>query len=112
MLRSFMMPILLLPMLACAQAKVAESNKKWANGLVVAANMCAGDRSVQHTKDIEGQRVYCGFEELVGSHVPKCVCRDEMQAPDERADAQEYIRQAAQQAYQPGSSTSAINSGH
>jgi len=84
--------------LACAQAKVRESNKKWADGMVVASNMCAGDRSVHHTADPEGQRVYCSFEELVGSHIPKCVCRDEMQTPEERTEAQQYLRNAELQA--------------
>jgi hypothetical protein len=96
MLRPSLIPILLLPLLACSQAKVRESNKKWGDGMVVAANMCAGDRSSQHTKDPEGQRVYCGFEEVVGSHIPKCVCRDEMKSPDDRAEAQQYLREAAQ----------------
>ena len=70
MLRPLTIPILLLLALACAEARIRESNKKWGNGVVVASNMCAGDRSAQHTADPEGQRVYCGFEELVGSHIP------------------------------------------
>ena len=109
--RRLTIPILLLPMLACAQAKVRESNKKWADGVVVASNMCSGDRSAQHTKDPEGQRIYCGFEELVGTHIPKCVCRDEMLTPEQRAEAQDYLRQKGEGA-QPGSSTDAILSTH
>jgi len=96
MLRPLTIPILLLLALACAEARIRESNKKWGNGVVVASNMCAGDRSAQHTADPEGQRVYCGFEELVGSHIPKCVCRDEMRTPEDRAVAQQYLREAQQ----------------
>jgi hypothetical protein len=33
---------------------------------------------------------------VVGSHIPKCVCRDEMKTPDERSDAQQYLREAEQ----------------
>ena len=99
--RPFMIPILLLLVLACAQAKVRESNSKWADGMVVATNMCARDRSVQHTADPEGRRVYCSLEEVAGSHFPKCVCRDEMQSADQRAEAVQYLREAEQSAIRP-----------
>ena len=90
------MCVLLLPLLACAPAKVKQSNNKWENGLVVASNMCARDGSVQHTKDPEGQRIYCGFEELIGSHIPKCVCYDEQESAQRRAESQQYFREAEQ----------------
>jgi hypothetical protein len=106
MLRPAIGPIVLPLLLACAQAQVHESNKKWANGIIVASNLCAGDRSAQHTTDPAGQRVYCAFEELIGSHIPKCVCRDEMRFREERAEAQEWMREASN-ARQPGSSVDA-----
>ena len=96
MQRSLSMAILLLPLLACTRAQVKESNSKWANGLVVANKMCATDGSVQHTKDPEGMRIYCGFEELVGSHIPKCICRDESDIAYRREEAQQYLRDQAQ----------------
>lgn len=91
--------LILLPLalaLACAQAKTRESNKKWSDGVVVASNMCARDGSVQHTKDPAGKRAYCALEEIVGSHIPKCVCRDELQVNDEREEARQYMRDASQ----------------
>jgi hypothetical protein len=108
--RALMIPVLL-PFVfafACAEAKVHESNKQWTDGKVVALNMCAPDRSAKHTDDPPGQRVYCAIEELVGSHIPKCVCRDEAQAAQQRAEADEFLRQA-QKVPQPGSDTSQIN---
>ena len=92
MTRRLMIPILLLSLFACAQAQVRDSNKKWADGVVVASNMCAKDRSTQHSNDKEGQRVYCALEEMLGSHIPKCVCRDEMRSAEDRAQAVDYMR--------------------
>ena len=112
MLRLLMLEILLLPVLACSQAKIRESNKKWSDGLIVATNLCAHDGTVHASKDPEGQRIYCGLEELVGSHIPKCVCRDEAEIADRRNESQQYFREAQQNALQPGSSTSAIISSH
>ncbi len=96
MLRLSRMCVLLLPLLACTKAQVKQSNSKWTDGLVVANNMCAKDGSVQHTKDPEGQRIYCGFEELVGTHIPKCICYDEQESAERRAEAQQYLREAEQ----------------
>ena len=94
MQRQLALSILISFALACAQVKTsaAESNKKWADGVIVANNMCAKDRSSQHTNDKEGQRVYCALEEVLGSHIPKCVCRDEMRSAEDRAQAVDYMR--------------------
>jgi len=71
------------------------SRKQWSQGIVVATEMCATDGSSQHTKDPEGFRAYCAREEIVGSHLRKCVCRDEGQAVEERDESQQYLRNAA-----------------
>lgn len=86
--------ILVMVVTGCAAVQARDSNKKWSDGVVVAQNMCASDGSVQHTKDPEGKRVFCGLEELVGTHLPKCICRDEAQAADQRDEAQQYLRDA------------------
>ena len=81
---------------ACATVHEKEANKKqWSEGVVVAMNMCAKDGSFQHTKDAEGQRAYCGQEVLVGTHLPKCVCRYEQQGAQQREESQQYLRDAA-----------------
>ena len=41
-------------------------------------------------------RVYCALEEITGSHIPKCVCRDEMRGVEDRAEAVQYLREAQQ----------------
>src|SRR4051812_6847670 len=92
----FTLPILLVLVLGCAQAQVAESNARWADGRIVPFNMCSRSRSIDHSNDPEGQRAYCSLEELIGSHIPKCVCRDESKAAYERANAQQYMRDAEQ----------------
>ena len=97
--RQLALSILVSFALACAQVKTSapESNKKWADGVIVANNMCAKGRSSQHTNDKQGERVYCALEEVVGSHIPKCVCRDEMRSAEDRAQAVEYMRNSGEQ---------------
>jgi hypothetical protein len=80
---------------ACVHEKQANKKQDWSEGVVVAMNMCAKDGSVQHTKDPEGHRAYCGQETLVGSHVPKCICRYEEKAGQQRDESQQYLRDAA-----------------
>ena len=94
---SCMWLVLLVPLcFACSQAQIRSSNDRWSDGVVVANNMCARDRSTQHTNDPEGQRANCTLEEVLGSHFQKCVCRDERQAAQEREDAQQYMLEASQ----------------
>jgi hypothetical protein len=82
---------------ACATVAEREAtNKRWSEGVIVATNMCTQDRSVQHSKDPEGQRAYCGFEVPLGTHVPKCVCRDEKQSVEERDAVEQFMRNEAQ----------------
>jgi hypothetical protein len=82
---------------ACATVAEREAtNKQWSEGgVVVATNMCSQDRSVQHSKDPEGQRAYCGFEVPLGTHLPKCVCRDEKKSMGEREAVQQFMRDEA-----------------
>jgi redox-regulated HSP33 family molecular chaperone len=80
---------------ACVHEKQANKKQDWSEGVVVAMNMCAKDGSVQHTKDAQGKRAYCGQELLVGSHMPKCVCRYEEQSAQQREESQQYMRDAA-----------------
>jgi hypothetical protein len=82
---------------ACATVAEREAtNKQWSQGgVIVATNMCAQDRSAQHSKDPEGQRAYCALETPLGTHVPKCVCRDENKSVTEREAAQQFLRDEA-----------------
>ena len=81
---------------ACVTVAEREASKKqWPEGVIVALNMCAQNGSFQHSKDPEGERVYCSREILVGTHIPTCVCRDEKQVVEERRESQQFMRNAA-----------------
>lgn len=62
--------------------------------IVVANAMCQPLSYGQYayTKDKEGDRMVCGWEEFVGSHLPRCVCHDEKQLDVDRQMAQQYLR--------------------
>lgn len=95
MLRALTIATLALSSLACSTAKVRDSNDRWSDGVVVANNLCARDHSVQHTNDRGGKPAWCQMEEVVGSHLPKCVCRSE-QNDDVRNQTQQHLREADQ----------------
>ena len=94
MLRALTIAVLALSTLACSAAKVRDSNDRWSDGVVVANNLCARDQSAQQTNDRGGKR--CQMEELVGSHLPKCVCRNEQNDDRNRNEAQQRLREADQ----------------
>ena len=60
--------------------------------IIVANSMCGGYAVRAATNDAPGDRMICGWEELVGTHVPKCVCHDEKKAQADREMAQQYLR--------------------
>ena len=64
------------------------------DGLVVAASVCGPKNSVKATNDAPGKRAVCELETVVGTHVPKCVCRDEEQMNLDREETQQYLRDA------------------
>lgn len=81
-----------LPAIACAtQQGLGSTNRAVSDGVVLPNSMCAKN-GVAHSNDPKGDRMICGFELLVGTHVPKCVCRDEQEALAAREQSQEYIR--------------------
>jgi hypothetical protein len=80
---------LALSLIACATPPRERALSK---AVVLPNGMCA-QRGVQAaSNDPKGERMFCEFEEPVGSHVPRCVCRDEQQAIADRDIAQQYIR--------------------
>jgi hypothetical protein len=91
-----MLPLLLILSFACAKSQVRQSNNTWLQGMVMKKELCSKNRSVEHTNDAPGKRIHCGLEEIIGTHILKCVCRDEAQAAQERAAAQQYMLEAAQ----------------
>jgi hypothetical protein len=81
-----------LPLIGCATAEgLGSTNRAVSDGVILPNSMCSKN-GVAASKDPKGDRMICGFETLVGTHVPKCVCRDEQEALAARESSQEYIR--------------------
>lgn len=64
--------------------------------LAGARSLCAGDGSVSVSKGSNGRQILCGLEEMVGTHIPKCVCRNETDNAEARESAQDAVRSAEQ----------------
>jgi hypothetical protein len=62
--------------------------------MIVSNSLCGGYAVRAASKDPPGERMICGWEELVGSHVPKCICHDEKQLEEDQQTAQAYLRDA------------------
>jgi hypothetical protein len=84
---------------ACASAPAPKPDKlppevsrKLAEGTVVARNFCRADRIVRYGADSAGQHAACSFEEVTGTHLSSCVCRNEAQSALDQQDAQNYLR--------------------
>ena len=81
-----------LPVIGCAtQQGLGSTNRAVSDGVVLPNSMCSKN-GVAASKDAKGDRMICGFEMLVGTHVPKCVCRDEQEILAAREASQAYIR--------------------
>jgi hypothetical protein len=85
---------------ACA-AKQFRKQQVVSEGVVLPNKMCASYGKVALSNDVEGERMICEMEEPVGSHLPKCVCRDELALADEKDKTQETMR-ALQEHHQTG----------
>jgi hypothetical protein len=91
------MRICLVALLAAAFGTACATNHKpkeraISGDIVVANSMCGGYAVRAATNDKPGDRMLCGWEEPVGSHVPQCVCRDEKKMDEDRSMAQQYMR--------------------
>jgi hypothetical protein len=62
--------------------------------LIVANSMCGGYAVKAATNDPPGDRMICGWEEPIGSHVPQCICHDEKQLDENRQGGQAFMRDA------------------
>jgi hypothetical protein len=89
-IRDIVLMTIALPMLGCA---TAQNNRVVSQGVVLANSMCARHGVAAASNDPKGDRMICELEELVGSHVPRCVCRDEQQLVADRDASQEYVRE-------------------
>jgi hypothetical protein len=75
----------------CATASGAD--KQYASkGVVLPNSMCGPKGSPAASNDPKGARMICEMEDFTGSHVSKCVCRDEGEFAAGRDSSQQYLR--------------------
>ena len=89
-IQSFAAAVLALSFVACATRPQRE--RQLAKATVLPNDMCAQNRVAAASNDPKGDRMICEFEEPVGSHVPRCVCRDEQNIVADRENTQQYLR--------------------
>jgi hypothetical protein len=86
-------PALVIPLIsllfACA---TPQRSRQLAKAVVLPNNMCGQKGVAAASNDPKGDRMICEFEEPVGSHVPRCVCRDEQNIIADRENTQQYLR--------------------
>ena len=94
--------LLLVPLLqGCASTQAAnaaaQKKKEWTEGVVVATNFCDPDGKVRvaHIKD-QPQLLDCTLEEILGTHMRKCICHDQTQRQLDHDDSQQFMENAAQ----------------
>jgi hypothetical protein len=56
------------------------------------ASACAEHSTLAMSKGKPGERMVCEMIEPVGSHVPKCLCRDEGLIAQQRQESQDALR--------------------
>lgn len=92
-MRNFLGAILFCGLMACA---TANHDRVVSDGVILPNSMCAKHGVAAASNDAPGSRMICELEELVGSHYPRCVCRDEQQIVADRAEAQQAVRDMEQ----------------
>ena len=78
----------------CAGARNKYQSVSVSDGVIMPASMCAKRGVAARSKDEPGSGMVCEREELVGSHFPRCICRDEQQVIADRERAQQDARDA------------------
>jgi len=76
---------------ACAVTPI-QRDRAVSRDVVVSNAMCGTHGTVSASNDAKGERMLCGWEEFTGSHVPKCICRDEQGIIEEREQTQDWLR--------------------
>src|SRR5207248_344057 len=74
---------------ACSTTRSQE--RVVSEGVILPNYMCAKRGVSAASNDPMGQRMICEFEELVGTHLPRCVCRDEKQIVADREGSQQNV---------------------
>ncbi|HUJ28600.1 MAG TPA: hypothetical protein VLW85_21405 [Myxococcales bacterium] len=77
--------------LCSACAHVDESERTAPGAVYMPLSMCAKKGAVAASNDAPGHRMMCEREEPLGSHYPRCVCRDEAAIAADRAATRQGI---------------------
>ena len=88
-MKSIALTIFALAVTACATTQSQE--RVVSEGVILPNYMCAKRGVAAASNDPVGQRMICEMEELVGTHLPRCVCRDEKQIVADREDSQQTV---------------------
>ena len=87
-IRAIFLSVVAMSVTGCA---TVEKDRVVSQGVVLPNSMCAKHGTAAMSNDAPGHRMVCEFEELVGTHLPKCICRDEQQIVADRAASQQAI---------------------
>ena len=90
------MKAILAMILLAACATTSSSDRVVSDGVILPSYMCAKRGVAAASKDPVGKRMVCEMEELLGTHMARCVCRDEQQIADDREGSQQALRDAEQ----------------
>ena len=81
-----MRKLLLIAIVLCtACAHVQEADRVVPGPVIMPLSMCAKKGVAVASNDAPGHRMFCEREETLGSHYPRCICRDEKDIEAERA---------------------------
>jgi hypothetical protein len=91
-MRIILIALLAIVLNACAVHDPLKHRIIYTQGVVLPNGMCAPKGKVSASNDPKGERMICELEEFTGSHISKCVCRDEDEIVATREASQGYIR--------------------
>ncbi len=91
--RPNLIALALLAAMACTSLAERRTRQP-TDGIVMPTSMCARRGEVAASNDAPGNQMMCEVEEVVGSHMPRCICRAEEQIAADRDAAQQARRES------------------
>jgi hypothetical protein len=78
---------------ACQSAKPVRKEKIFGVPIVMPTAMCPELGTVAVSLGEEGERMVCEMQVPLGTHLPRCVCRDEGMMAQQKEDTDPLLRQ-------------------
>ena len=92
-MRTNVIALLTVALSAIGSATPSGADRQYASkGVVLPNSMCGPKGTPAASNDPKGARMICEMEDFTGSHVSKCVCRDESALIAGRDESQQYMR--------------------